>query len=182
MLLASSSLLAQAWALPSHGQFPEEMYPLFTKVVTMAVTPLKSCDESSVMAARKLIDVFAPILSSPLNDVLTSEDCCKETKAALINLFSNVYPVMLDTQVPTPNGAVMIDSEDRSTILNFLASGMYNNMKDACSYDEERTFGTELSKTLKEGVNKGSYSSTVVEQLGSTFNTLNIQLTFVFGI
>ena len=182
MLFASSSLLAQTWAIPSHGEFPEEMYPLFTKVAVEAFTPIKSCNESSVLLTKRLIDIFAPMLSSTLDDVLTSEDCCKESKTALINLFSNLYPIMLDTKVATPNGAVMIDSEDRIAILNYLASRMLIRMKDACSYAEERTFGTELSKTLKEGVNKGSYSSTVVEQLDSTFKTLNIHLTFVFGI
>ena len=148
----------------------------------MVSAPLNSCNESYVMSARTFVDTYTPVFSTPFDDVLTSDDCCRESKKALINLFSNVYPTMFDTVVSLPNGAVLLDYEDRTLMLNHIASEMFYRMKSACSYTSERTFGAELSQTLKAGVKKGSYSSIVVEHLANTFKTLNIQLTFLFGI
>jgi hypothetical protein len=127
-----------------------------------------------------------PLFETVIDETIVQAANCETAKIELVNLFTVVFPKMLNTEVVNSNGIKLSNIRLRMEALSSIANGMFANMKKVCTETEQSAINESLNETKRmmvtsdDAASEAKYTALVCVTMGNVFkkNGLSKELTF----
>jgi len=155
-------------------------------------------DDAKKYAKSLLADYYSepelyPLFEKVIDETIVQAINCETAKSQLIDLFTNVFPEMLNTVVVSSKKAtdgtniVLSELGLRQEALSSIANGMFTNMKKVCTETGQLAANEALTDTRRmmvmstDAESEAKYTGLVCITMDDVFveNGLKKQITFV---